>query len=255
MRSDTDFGGAREKNKFLLTEEMLLEDAGGGEKQATTLLERFRRRKVRTANFRGAQCLLNIKNKQILSRKTTSNLMRLASVATTPQPDKTELAGITVSINGGVGSNCSSLSSSVSPSSASSTASSSSSRLKPRKLQKYNSYSHPVNNAVGEPKTQSYLLTYSDLNERLFSCLLSNFSCKLVENFLRTNACLKAKESNSESGMAPESLLLSTGFIRKQKFDKSFSFVNVANEPLNAVAGEYNISPAQKKSNYATNLN
>jgi hypothetical protein len=121
-------------------------------------------------NLRGARCLLNIKNKQILSRKTTTT---------------TNLAV------------------SVSPSSLSSSLSNNSSQLSASPA--------PLNNS------QSYRLTFADLNERLFACLLSNFSCKLVENFLTSKA------GNNKH-------LLQTGFIRKQKLDNAFSFVSIANE-------------------------
>jgi hypothetical protein len=69
----------------------------------------------------------------------------------------------------------------------------------------------------------AYSVQFSDLNERLFACLLSNFSCQLVENFL-------VKNSTSRS-------LASTGFIRKKKSDKSFQFFNIVkNETTSPVS-------------------
>jgi hypothetical protein len=56
-------------------------------------------------------------------------------------------------------------------------------------------------------------IQYADLNERLFSCLLSNFSCQLVNQFLTTQS-------------------IHTGFIRKHKHNKSFTFVNITNNTL-----------------------
>ena len=59
--------------------------------------------------------------------------------------------------------------------------------------------------------TSADAIQFCDLNERLFSCLLSNFSCNLVDSFLKN------------SGQT----LTSTGFIRKKKSDKSFQYVSI----------------------------
>lgn len=56
---------------------------------------------------------------------------------------------------------------------------------------------------------------FSHLNDKLFLCFLSNFSCKLVENFLHTTNNLNQSQLN----------LNSAGFIRKHKIDNSFSYV------------------------------
>ena len=61
--------------------------------------------------------------------------------------------------------------------------------------------------------SNDYSIKYNDLNERLFSCLLSNFSCQLVDQFLATQ--------------------FHTGFIRKQKENKSFTFINIFNNNNN----------------------
>jgi hypothetical protein len=274
----TNGGGLKDKNKFLIAEDMLTSGEEFIQRQKRQL-ELYRLRVMSTANFRGAKCLLNIKNKQILNRKTngTSNLLRLASVPIANQSKNTDNAtttvtnvngplGITVSIvntngvGGGVGSNCSSLSSSISPSASSTTSSTNSikgstTRLKPRKIQKFSSYnsngttathisdeitnSQSSSSSSASTSAQNYFISYSDLNERLFSCLLSNFSCKLVDNFLKTGSILKAKDlnegslktSNGDSGVVSDNFMLKTGFIRKQKWDKSFSFINIINEP------------------------
>jgi len=275
----TNGGGLKDKNKFLIAEDMLTSGEEFMQRQKRQL-ELYRLRVMSTANFRGAKCLLNIKNKQILNRKTngTSNLLRLVSVPISNQSKNTDnatvtnasgpLGSITVSIvntntnGGGVGSNCSSLSSSISPSASSTTSSTNSikgstTRLKPRKIQKFSSYtngttathiSDEITNSQSSSSStsassQNYLISYSDLNERLFSCLLSNFSCKLVDNFLKTSSILKAKDlnesslkmmtssSNGDNGVASDNFMLKTGFIRKQKLDKSFSFINIINEP------------------------
>ena len=55
----------------------------------------------------------------------------------------------------------------------------------------------------------------------MFSCLLSNFSCQLVDNFLN---------NSSSNDLDAAQALLKTGFIRKQKLDKSFTFINIRNE-------------------------
>jgi hypothetical protein len=267
----------KEKNKFLITEDMLAgEDFFQKQKRA---LELYRQRIMSTPNFRGAKCLLNIKNKQILNKKTngTSNLLKLASVVPISNGIKNNpvatdsgapnVLPITVSINtNGIGSNCSSLSSSISPSASSTSSSTNSikgpSRLKPRKIQKFNSYTNGTATQTSDENTsssssyQSYLITYSDLNERLFSCLLSNFSCRLVDNFLKTSSILKTKDlneslnttsSNGEQGVANEQFLLKTGFIRKQKLDKSFSFINILNERTTNIANN-NLSLDHKPS-------
>ena len=54
-----------------------------------------------------------------------------------------------------------------------------------------------------------------------------------MENFLTTSSFLKSKTPLNETsnGGEGENFLLRTGFIRKQKVDKSFSFINVVNEP------------------------
>ena len=75
--------GDERRGNFLVTEEKL-----AGESltlRQRRMLDKYRRLKMSTANFRGAQCLLNIKNKQILNRKTTmttTNLQKL--ISTTP---------------------------------------------------------------------------------------------------------------------------------------------------------------------------
>jgi hypothetical protein len=254
-----EFGIGQIRNHNFLLDEAQILDADFVQRQKR-ILERFRKNKLNTRNFRGAQCLLNIKSKQNLNRQTTTNLLKLTASAATAAPPQAKVSTVktdvltvktdvlTVKIN--TGSNCSSLSSSVSPlsssiaSSISSSTSSnsmkiSSTRLKKRKVQKpttqinYNNNNNNNNNEVSQQQHQQhYFLNYSDLNERLFSCLLSNFSCKLVENFLKTSSFLKSKDAfDADSTALNENFLLKTGFIRKQKVDKSFSFINVVNEP------------------------
>jgi hypothetical protein len=75
------------------------------------------------------------------------------------------------------------------------------------------SYSQLKDASLGKPSHESIDLAYSDLNERLFSCFLSNFSCNLSEFFL-----------NSQS-----SSINTFGFIRKHAKDASFSFMNIVN--------------------------
>lgn len=82
--------------------------------------------------------------------------------------------------------------------------------------------STPILNTSANTHSDSLHINFSDLNDKLFLCFLSNFSCKLVENFL----------ANTTVNTTPNTSLISTnsGFIRKHKFDKSFSYVNLVNE-------------------------
>lgn len=63
-------------------------------------------------------------------------------------------------------------------------------------------------------------INFADLNDKLFLCFLSNFSCKLVENFLYITNNLNQSQLN----------LNSAGFIRKHKFDNSFSYITNESE-------------------------
>ncbi|CAF1022984.1 unnamed protein product [Brachionus calyciflorus] len=72
--------------------------------------------------------------------------------------------------------------------------------------------STPILNTSTTTDCSNLPIQFSDLNDKLFLCLLSNFSCKLVDNFLHsTNNNLN--------------LFNKTGFIRKHKMDKSFSYI------------------------------
>ena len=187
------------------------------------LLEQFRQIRLNTHNFKGAQCLLNIKKKQILNRKTTTTtLNKLISPACT--------APISIKLPGehqqNSGSNTPSISSSISPSSTSSLSNYDNKHKKsPRKTPEASESS------LDDFNSNNYAISYFDLNERLFSCLLSNFSCQLVENFL----------NNNSSNELDAQVLLKTGFIRKQKLDKSFTFINILNESSSSSKPSLNI--------------
>jgi hypothetical protein len=195
-----------------------------------------------TSNFKGAQCLFNLKKKQMLNKKTTgtSNLML--------KKEASFLAPITIN-SGGIGNSSSNSSRSSAKlnrsNNSSGTTSPSSSSISPASSNNLcnlnnNHNNNNNNNVIGpvishinesinnnsKPKknirlvnrelttvTPPYAVQFCDLNERLFACLLSNFSCKLVENFLIKNSHTNA--------------LTSTGFIRKKKSDKSFQFINI----------------------------
>jgi hypothetical protein len=171
--------------------------------------EKFKSLILNDPNYKAAKCLLNIKNKQILNRKTTTTTNLLAKNS----PIKSTSLG----------------SSSLSPPSSTSSLSNN----KPDLLKSTSS-----NGSGSSCSTNNYNLSYSDLNEKLFSCLLSNFSCKLVDTFLNSQANLHQ--------------LQNTGFIRKQKLDKSFTFINILNEPVTNIN---QISSPNKKSKHLFNFN
>ena len=169
--------------------------------------EKFKSLILNDSNYKAAKCLLNIKNKQILNRKTTTTTNLLVKNS----PIKSTSLG----------------SSSLSPPSSTSSLSNN----KPDLLKSTSS-----NGSGSSCSTNSYNISYSDLNEKLFSCLLSNFSCKLVDTFLNSQANLHQ--------------LQNTGFIRKQKLDKSFTFINISNEPSSVTINNSNqISSPNKKIN------
>lgn len=61
---------------------------------------------------------------------------------------------------------------------------------------------------------------------------------------------MKSKDaaSDTDSSILNENFLLKTGFIRKQKVDKSFSFINVVNEPNSVSSFEDSLSTQQDSS-------
>jgi hypothetical protein len=150
------------------------------------LLEQLRM-VLSTSNFKGAQSLYNIKRKQMMNKKTGTAVGRLLSP---------------ISIN--------SRSSNKMNRSASSsgTTSPSMSSISPSSSNCMSNNNTLVD--VTSPN-EADLIQFADLNERLFACLLSNFSCQLVEAFL--------KNCNQS--------LSSSGFIRKKKNDKSFQFIRI----------------------------
>lgn len=73
---------------------------------------------------------------------------------------------------------------------------------------------------ISDSESNLVPIHFADLNEKLFLCFLSNFSCKLVENFLYITNNLNQSQLN----------LNSAGFIRKHKIDHSFSYVTNESE-------------------------
>ena len=134
------------------------------------LLEDFRKAVLESANFKGARLLMNIKKKQILNGRVSRPQLL------SPLSNKFD-------------SN-----SSPSYSSTSSTSVSPASSLSPR---------------ATESTVPNYVLHHSDFNERLFSCFLSNFSCEIVDDFLKNSWHTR------------------TGFVRKNKFDNQFVLVKI----------------------------
>ena len=98
-------------------------------------------------------------------------------------------------------------------------------------LSNYNSTSNKTPTSANNNSANHELISYTELNERLFACLLCNFSCQLVDNFLHTNPlptppAIAIKTSSARQ--RDPTLLKTTGFIRKQQSDQSFVFMSVA---------------------------
>lgn len=282
-------------DKVLKMEKKLIDDCSKFDKLATPcsarnedvlkVLEKFRNLYINTANFKGTQCLLNMKKKQILNRKSmtstakllqhqqqsssnfhqqrhmlngnnkSSNKNRLSSEGLSPSISSNINTSSSSSASStsssiliknqqndnkllsvpGVVSSVSSVSSSISPSLSSSSSNSSTNLL----LINSNTKTVLTSPLLPSNLNQDYCITYSDLNEKVFSCLLSNYSCKLVESFLTsstTAACQPTNENTQNQSTAGTTAaasthqLYKTGFIRKNKRDKSFSYINIINE-------------------------
>ena len=141
-----------------------------------SILEEFRKTVLESANFKGARLLMNIKKKQILNGRVSRPQLL------SPLSNKFD-------------SN-----SSPSYSSTSSTSVSPASSLSPR---------------ATESTVPNYALHHSDFNERLFSCFLSNFSCEIVDDFLKNSGHTR------------------TGFVRKHKLDNQFVLVKIKEDESN----------------------
>lgn len=207
---------------------------------------------LNTSNFKGAQSLYNIKKKQTLNRKNiaTPSILTKKNVNSLLSP---------ISIN----SNCGVTPQKRNPSNNSSgTTSPSSSSISPassNRLSNNNTLMDSTPNGRTEHLPYSFMqcndstnqfliqpvapsanaIQFFDINERLFACLLSNFSCQLVENFL--------KNSNNN--------LTSTGFIRKKKTDKSFQYIEIhKNENHNIASNEFERNNISHSKNRPLNL-
>ena len=78
-----------------------------------------------------------------------------------------------------------------------------------------------VNNKSALSESSPLEIAYSDLSEKLFSCILSNYSCELSNYFL-----------DSANGDTVETF----GFVRKHGADKSFSLVTLDSEEVLAAS-------------------
>lgn len=177
-----------------------------------------------SSNFKGAQCLFNIKKKQNMNKKNVAamnsllkkdvnNFLTPISINNCATPLKRNQS------NNSSGTTSPS-SSSISPASSNrvsnnntlieSTPQNGNRALSPFSFL-HNTTSNSQNYLIQPVSNSAYSIQFCDINERLFSCFLSNFSCQLVDDFLKNSS----------------QTLTSTGFIRKKKSDKSFQFVNI----------------------------
>jgi hypothetical protein len=180
--------------------ELLKKCSFSNNQQTNECNKRLQRLKLlqESVSFKVARYFLNIKNKQQLNRKVS----RLDMNNSPNSSSSSSNTSTTSSIN--------------------STSSSMSS----------NNSSSPIGPTMNNPispnplhTTTNFSITYDDLNERLFACLLSNFACKLTNNFLFNNTTNNGDPSENVSSEC----LKNTGFIRKNKSDKAFSFVEIVN--------------------------
>lgn len=184
---------------------------------------------LETSNFKGAQSLYNIKRKQLTNRKTVTVNSLLKKQLLSPISVNTPSSKRNRS-NTSSGTTSPS-SSSISPTGSNRMSNNNtlidSSQNDTQMINGQSSSFIEITNkssqflvAIPDETSSPDSIQFSDLNERLFACLLSNFSCQLVESFLKNSS----------------QALPSSGFIRKKKSDKSFQFIKIAknNEPATA---------------------
>lgn len=201
-----------------------------------------------TSNFKGAQCLYNIKRKQLMNRKTVTmnsllkkQLLSPISVNTpSSKRNRSNTSSGTTSPSSSsispTGSNRMSNNNTLIDSSHNDT---DTTNGQPSSFIQVADKSSQFLVAVGDEPSSADSIKFSDLNERLFACLLSNFSCQLVESFLKNSS----------------QALPSSGFIRKKKNDKSFQYIKIAKkDELSAAGCELNGSLSRSPSKHH-NLN
>jgi len=183
-----------------------------------------------TSNFKGAQCLYNIKKKQLINKKNipinNSSILNCKNKVTGDLLIPL-LINSTMPLNrkhnhsSNSSGTTSPSSSSISPASINRTSNNNNTH-KDTGISPYSTFvqsnvfqscSNNYNQLLVQAETTSSAnyIKFCDLNERLFNCLLSNFSSNLVDSFLKKT----------------DQALTSTGFIRKKKIDKSFQYVSI----------------------------
>lgn len=168
------------------------------------VLDAFRAEYIENANFAGANCLLEIFLKRMKMKSTV---------------DMDSKQHHQTSANAFNSSTTSSTSSSAA-STSSQTSSPGGRNVSNNIVNDHHHHASESNNNSHDSPTKRYPVRIDELNDKLFLCFLSNFSCRSVENFL-----LSANQQQPISLLEQQPVKNAAGFLRKHKRDRTFSYL------------------------------
>ena len=195
------------KIRSILTKEKELTSASSqlnssincGERRSRDILDSFRSTYIENANFAGAHCLYDIYQKRINN---------------TPKKDDQKHQH-----HNQAAFNSSTTSSSSSTSTLSQISSPGCGCLNRAEI----TNTSTTNNDLSDGPVRRFPVGIDEVNDKLFLCFLSNFSCRSVEKFLLSaNQQQPATTTTTMTGLEQ---MNAAGFVRKHKSDRTFSYL------------------------------